>query len=95
MMQRFSGHRVLCDGVFRPATLTVEGGQIVAIDDTVASGPGVVEAGEHALIPGLIELHTDNHEKYFEPRPGGALAGNAGTACPRCPYGVCWDHNGV
>ena len=70
MMQRFSGHRVLCDGVFRPATLTVEGGQIVAIDDTVASGPGVVEAGEHALIPGLIELHTDNHEKYFEPRPG-------------------------
>lgn len=70
MMQRFSSHHVLWEGAFRPGTVCVEAGQIVAFEDAVAEGFGVIEAGEHRLIPGLIELHTDNHEKYFEPRPG-------------------------
>jgi alpha-D-ribose 1-methylphosphonate 5-triphosphate diphosphatase len=67
---KISGKHVLIDGVFQPATLSIEDGHITDIQDDVKEGPQVVEAGERVVIPGLIELHTDNHEKYFEPRPG-------------------------
>ena len=70
MRMRIAGRQVLIEGVFQPATLTIEDGMIVAISDSVESGPDVVDAGHRWVIPGLIELHTDNHEKYFEPRPG-------------------------
>lgn len=70
MSVTISGQRVLVDGVFRPATLLIENGIITEVLDSVHAGPGVIEAGMRWMIPGLIELHTDNHEKYFEPRPG-------------------------
>lgn len=65
-----SGERVLMDGVFQPATVWIEQGVITEVTEAVHSGPLVVSAGSRWVIPGLIELHTDNHEKYFEPRPG-------------------------
>ena len=40
----------------------------------IASGPSMLPGAENLqqdyLLPGLIELHTDNQEKYFTPRPG-------------------------
>lgn len=65
-----SGKQVLIDGVFQPATISIDDGVIVSVEHELKSGPNIVEAGERYVIPGLIELHTDNHEKYFEPRPG-------------------------
>ncbi|HBC49445.1 MAG TPA: phosphonate metabolism protein PhnM [Gammaproteobacteria bacterium] len=65
-----SGKNVLIDGVFQPATLTIEDGVIVTLTEELSSQPEVIHAGARYVIPGLIELHTDNHEKYFEPRPG-------------------------
>lgn len=47
-------------------TLSVAEGQIEAID--VSEG-GVDFAGDY-LIPGLVDIHTDNLEKHFYPRPG-------------------------
>lgn len=70
MNLQISGINILIDGVFRPATVCIEDGHIVEIRDEVISGVGVVDAADRYVIPGLIELHTDNHEKYFEPRPG-------------------------
>lgn len=70
MQVRISGRQVLIEGVFQPATLTIEDGIITEIVGAVESGSDVIEAGHRWVIPGLIELHTDNHEKYFEPRPG-------------------------
>ena len=34
------------------------------------SAPGAIDLGGDFLIPGLVELHTDNLERHLEPRPG-------------------------
>lgn len=31
---------------------------------------GAKDCGGDLVIPGLVELHTDNVERYIEPRPG-------------------------
>jgi alpha-D-ribose 1-methylphosphonate 5-triphosphate diphosphatase len=47
--------------------LSVQDGRIHAL----GSGPATGEDGEgDYLIPGLVELHTDNIEKNLQPRPG-------------------------
>ncbi|MFV0293264.1 MAG: alpha-D-ribose 1-methylphosphonate 5-triphosphate diphosphatase [Paracoccus sp. (in: a-proteobacteria)] len=60
---------VLSDCVMRGA-IHVEGEQIVGITEGDAVPPGAVDCGGDLLIPGLIELHTDNLERHIQPRPG-------------------------
>lgn len=50
-------------------SLRVEEGHIAAIDHGHAHVPGAVDCGGDLLIPGLVELHTDNLERHIEPRP--------------------------
>ncbi len=50
-------------------TLTVAAGQIAAIDPGATQVPGAVDLDGDMLIPGLIELHTDNLERHIQPRP--------------------------
>ena len=45
-------------------------GKITEIDSQNYSGPQGIDCEQDYLIPGLIEMHTDNLEKYFVPRPG-------------------------
>lgn len=51
-------------------TVEVVGGHIVSIDRGNTSLPGAQDMAGDYVIPGLIELHTDNMEKSFTPRPG-------------------------
>ncbi|HEY9081676.1 alpha-D-ribose 1-methylphosphonate 5-triphosphate diphosphatase [Magnetovibrio sp.] len=51
-------------------TVEVEHGRIVSVDRGNTSLPGAQDLDGDYLIPGLIELHTDNMEKSFTPRPG-------------------------
>lgn len=51
-------------------TIEVEHGRIVAVDRGNTSLSGAQDMDGDYLIPGLIELHTDNMEKHFTPRPG-------------------------
>lgn len=51
------------------ASLSVAGGTIEAIDGP-AGGAAVIDLEGDYLLPGLVELHTDNLEKHLEPRPG-------------------------
>lgn len=51
-------------------TVVLEGGIIREIDDSVYSGRGAVDLEGDMLLPGLIEMHTDNLEKNIQPRPG-------------------------
>lgn len=63
-----SAKLVLADEVVQ-GTLAVAGGRIVAIDH---GGSAALKAGDldgDLLIPGLIELHTDNFERHLMPRP--------------------------
>jgi alpha-D-ribose 1-methylphosphonate 5-triphosphate diphosphatase len=50
-------------------TLAVAGGSIVALD---SGGSGLTQAADlegDFLLPGLVELHTDNFERHLMPRP--------------------------
>ncbi len=51
-------------------TLVMENGRIAAIDDGRHTGAAGRDCQGDFLLPGLIELHTDNLEKYIVPRPG-------------------------
>jgi alpha-D-ribose 1-methylphosphonate 5-triphosphate diphosphatase len=60
---------VLSDEVVH-GSITIEDGNITAIDQGSSSLPSAIDWDGDYLMPGLIELHTDNMEKYFSPRPG-------------------------
>jgi alpha-D-ribose 1-methylphosphonate 5-triphosphate diphosphatase len=52
-------------------TLVLRDGLIAAIDrDPASAAPGAIDCEQDYLLPGLVELHTDNLEKHFSPRPG-------------------------
>ena len=51
-------------------TVEVDSGRIVSVERGNTSLPGAQNMEGDYLIPGLIELHTDNMEKSFTPRPG-------------------------
>jgi alpha-D-ribose 1-methylphosphonate 5-triphosphate diphosphatase len=49
--------------------ITLRGGVIAAIDRGAAVPPGAIDCEGDLVLPGLIELHTDNLERHIEPRP--------------------------
>ena len=60
---------VLADEVLT-GSVRIEGGKIAAIDSGASVGAGAVDLDGDYLIPGLIDLHTDNLEKHHQPRKG-------------------------
>ncbi|MFD1508033.1 alpha-D-ribose 1-methylphosphonate 5-triphosphate diphosphatase [Lacimonas salitolerans] len=59
---------VLPDHVLTGA-VTIEGGVITAIDEGDQVPRGALDCRGDHVIPGLVELHTDNLERHIEPRP--------------------------
>ncbi|MCU0984929.1 MAG: alpha-D-ribose 1-methylphosphonate 5-triphosphate diphosphatase [Acetobacteraceae bacterium] len=51
-------------------TVAVRGGRIARVDRGASSLPAAQDLGEDLLIPGLVDVHTDNLEKHMMPRPG-------------------------
>ncbi|WP_322327184.1 alpha-D-ribose 1-methylphosphonate 5-triphosphate diphosphatase [Cypionkella sp.] len=49
--------------------LRIENGAITAIDQGITVPTGALDCNGDLLMPGLIELHTDNLERHIEPRP--------------------------
>lgn len=60
---------VLPDAVRRGSVL-IRDGVIAAIEAGTTVPPGAVDCEGDLLIPGLVELHTDNLERHIQPRPG-------------------------
>jgi alpha-D-ribose 1-methylphosphonate 5-triphosphate diphosphatase len=60
---------VLPDGVTKGA-VRVRNGAIEDVSAGTNVPPGAIDAEGDLLIPGLVELHTDNLERHIEPRPG-------------------------
>ena len=51
-------------------TLIARNGTIRLVDEGPTQAPGAIDCQGDYLIPGLIELHTDNLEKHLMPRAG-------------------------
>ncbi|MBC7144624.1 MAG: alpha-D-ribose 1-methylphosphonate 5-triphosphate diphosphatase [Thioclava marina] len=50
-------------------SLVIEDGHIARIDEGASVPEGATDCGGDLVMPGLIELHTDNLERHIEPRP--------------------------
>ena len=58
---------VLRHGV-QHGTLVLRRGEIAEISDRVSSTPGAIDVDGDLLIPGIIDVHTDNLERQVQPR---------------------------
>jgi len=59
---------VLRDRVLH-GTVHVVGGTILAVDEGASQVPWAVDLEGDLLLPGLVEVHTDNLERHMQPRP--------------------------
>ena len=62
--------RIVLDTAVLEGTLVVRDGRIAVIDAARSHLPAAVDLAGDYLIPGLVDLHTDNLEKHFQPRRG-------------------------
>lgn len=60
---------VLPEGTMQ-GSLRVVDGKIADITESPSRVAGHIDCGGAFLMPGLIELHTDNLERHLQPRPG-------------------------
>jgi alpha-D-ribose 1-methylphosphonate 5-triphosphate diphosphatase len=51
-------------------TVAIRGGRIVRLDRGSSSLPAAQDMEGDLLLPGLVDVHTDNLEKHMMPRPG-------------------------
>lgn len=67
----FTKARVVVDREVVDGSVVVRDGSIHAIDHgSTRDRSDVIDCEGDLLIPGLIELHTDNLERHLQPRPG-------------------------
>jgi alpha-D-ribose 1-methylphosphonate 5-triphosphate diphosphatase len=66
----FTGARVVTADREFDGTVQVRDGCIAAVEPGRSAAAGAVDLDGDYLMPGLVELHTDNLEKHFAPRPG-------------------------
>ncbi len=59
---------VLTDRILA-GSITIENGVITEIAEGDAIPDGAIDCGGDLVLPGLVELHTDNVERHIEPRP--------------------------
>ena len=70
MEQRiFSQNIVTPQGLVR-GEVVVQGEVILAVEPRAGASAGALDWGRDWLIPGLVDIHTDNLEKHYQPRPG-------------------------
>jgi alpha-D-ribose 1-methylphosphonate 5-triphosphate diphosphatase len=59
----------LPDRVLRGGSICIHDDRIAAVDGGRSAAPGAVDCEGDLIVPGLIELHTDNLERHVMPRP--------------------------
>jgi len=64
----FVNARVVTPGAVIDGGVSVSGGRIAAVGQVLAADGQVEDMGGDFLIPGLIDIHTDNLERHYEPR---------------------------
>jgi alpha-D-ribose 1-methylphosphonate 5-triphosphate diphosphatase len=64
-----TGCRIVTPDDVISGSLLLRDGVIAAIDSGPSAIPGAINCGGDVLMPGMIELHTDNLDKHIVPRP--------------------------
>ncbi|MGC1547941.1 MAG: alpha-D-ribose 1-methylphosphonate 5-triphosphate diphosphatase [Rhodanobacter sp.] len=62
--------RIVLDDSVVHGTLIARNGMIRLVDEGSTQAPGAIDCDGDYVIPGLIEIHTDNLEKHLMPRAG-------------------------
>jgi alpha-D-ribose 1-methylphosphonate 5-triphosphate diphosphatase len=65
-----SNARIVTKDAIVEGSLAIRGDAIAAIDRGPSAAPSAIDCGGDFVIPGLVEMHTDNLEKHVAPRPG-------------------------
>lgn len=65
----FANARLVLPDEVVTGSLQVRGGRITAVDSGAGVPPGAEDLGGDFLLPGLVEIHTDNFERHLMPRP--------------------------
>lgn len=50
--------------------IVIEDEEILAVEQGISHANGALDWTDEILVPGLIDIHTDNLEKHYMPRPG-------------------------
>ncbi|MFM9852375.1 MAG: alpha-D-ribose 1-methylphosphonate 5-triphosphate diphosphatase [Sphingomonadaceae bacterium] len=67
---RIFSQQVVTADACGPAEIVVRDGIIVDMLARPSASDTACDWGDDLLIPGLVDIHTDNLEKHYEPRPG-------------------------
>ncbi|MGB0684318.1 MAG: alpha-D-ribose 1-methylphosphonate 5-triphosphate diphosphatase [Magnetovibrionaceae bacterium] len=65
-----TGAQVVTDSEIFSGTCVIRNGKIAEVDQGPSQLAQAIDLEGDYLIPGLIDIHTDNLEKHLEPRPG-------------------------
>lgn len=63
------GRILLPSGRIERTSLTIQDGEIASLGADVPRHAKELDAGEHLILPGIIDLHGDGFEHYLSPRP--------------------------
>lgn len=66
----FTNANIVTAGNVVHGSLTVRAGRIAEIEEGASALARAIDLDGGYLLPGLVEVHTDNLEKHFSPRPG-------------------------
>lgn len=67
--QIFTNAQIILGDEVIHGTVYIKNGDIVGIDHGNVSTPSAIDMNGQYLMPGLVELHTDNLDKHMTPRP--------------------------
>ncbi|MEQ6889737.1 alpha-D-ribose 1-methylphosphonate 5-triphosphate diphosphatase [Halomonas sp. CS7] len=67
--QILTNARLVLEDEVVTGSLVMRNDLIAGLDAAPSRAPGAIDCDGDYLLPGLVELHTDNMEKYFQPRP--------------------------
>jgi alpha-D-ribose 1-methylphosphonate 5-triphosphate diphosphatase len=68
--QILTGARIVLPDEVIEGTVVIEGGAVAEVAPGRVAAAGAIDLEGDYLMPGLIDLHTDNLEKHIMPRPG-------------------------
>jgi alpha-D-ribose 1-methylphosphonate 5-triphosphate diphosphatase len=67
---RIFSQRIVTPEGFVHGEVVVRDSLILAVEPRTSASPGALDWGADMLTPGLVDVHTDNFEKHYQPRPG-------------------------